>query len=266
MTFAMGRRFVVVDGVQDWKESDVKEHVAPALRGMAPDTTIALFAREDGRKTVPQLLVKIVRDVGGAVSAESQLKAKELPRWVLGEAQRLGLLLDPGAAQLLVARVGERQQRLLRELEKLRLAHGDAAQIGVGEVEDSTAIAAEHEVWGFVDALVARNHKATLRAYLELREQGEALPRLVPLMARRIREVLAIALRIERGESPAQIKASMKGNPWALDRRIKEARSSDPDALRDALESLAALELDTRGQSELDDETLALRALARIAA
>ena len=84
-------------------------------------------------------------------------------------------------------------------------------------------------------------------------------------MARRVRDVLAIATRLEAGESPAQVKDSLRMSPWAADRRIKEARASDAEALRRALEALAALELATRGGSELADDTEALRAIAAIA-
>jgi DNA polymerase-3 subunit delta len=51
-----------------------------------------------------------------------------------------------------------------------------------------------------------------------------------------------------------------------VDRRIREARGADPDALRAALIALADLELDTRGGSELDDDTTALRAIAAMTA
>jgi DNA polymerase-3 subunit delta len=174
--------------------------------------------------------------------------------------------LDNGAAQALVAQVGERQQRLLRELEKLALEHGPGARLGVEEVEDAAATSAERQVWGLVDALVARDHAGAVRAFLDLREQGEALPRLVPLIARRVRDTLAIAERLEAGESPAQVKGSIRGNPWAVDQRIKEARNTDADALRRTLETLAQLELDTRGMGDLSEDTAALRAIERIAA
>src|SRR4029077_14002050 len=42
-----------------------------------------------------------------------------LPAWVREQAARLGLALDSEASKALVAQVGDRQQRLLRELEKL---------------------------------------------------------------------------------------------------------------------------------------------------
>src|SRR5919112_4706421 len=53
MTFAIGRRFVVVDGAERWKDADVTGVVGPALAGLAPDTTVAFFAREDGRAKAP---------------------------------------------------------------------------------------------------------------------------------------------------------------------------------------------------------------------
>jgi DNA polymerase III subunit delta len=264
MTFAVGRRFLIVEGVERWKDADIEEQLGATLKDMPPETTVAFFAREDGRVKTPASLVALVKKVG-SVDVEATPKAKDLPSWAIAEAQRLGVTLERPAAQALVNSVGERQQRLLRELEKLAIEHGPGATLGMDEVE-AAAQSAEHQVWGLVDALVARNGTAATRAFLELREQGEAIARLIPLMARRIRDVLAIATRLERGESPAQIKETIRGNPWATDRRIKEARQTDTDSLRRALEALADLEVATRGGSELDDDTVALRAIATIAA
>jgi DNA polymerase-3 subunit delta len=266
MTLAVGRRFLVVDGVERWKDAEVAETLVPALLALAPDTTVSFFAREDGRAKAPAKLMAAVRKAGGDVAAEMTLKPRELPRWAVAEAAKLGLTLEKPAAQALVAHVGERQQRLLRELEKLALEHGAGGRIGVEEVEAVAAPSAERPVWDLVDALVARDGPGATRAFLELRAQGEALPRLVPLMARRVRDVLAIATRLEAGESPAQVKGSLKMSPYAADRRVKEARATDADTLRGTLEALADLELASRGLSELSEDTVALRAIAQIAA
>ncbi len=265
MTFSIGHRFLVVDGVERWKDADVKAHVVPAIKAMDPETTIAFFGRDDGRVKTPAALVDAVKKNGGVVGEEVTLKAKDLPRWVAAEAAKLGLTLDNAGARALVDAVGERQQRLLRELEKLAIGHGSGARLGEEEVAAVAAPSAERQVWGLVDALVAREHARATRAFLELREQGESLPRLVPLMARRVRDVLAVAVRLEAGESPSQLKAALKMAPWAADRRIREARGTDADALRAALEALAALELASRGMSDVSEDTAALRTLAAIA-
>lgn len=266
MTFALGRRFVIVDGVERWKEADVKAHVVPALQTMASDTTIAFFAREEGRFKISAALIEAVERAGGSVAAERTLKARELPRWLQGEASRLGVRLDRDAAQALVGQVGERQQRLVREVEKLAIELGPGARIGAEEVEAAATHSAERQVWGLVDAVVAGDGEAATRAYIALHAQGESVTRLVGLLGRRVRDVLEIALRLEAGEAPAEIKRGMKASAWVAERRIGEARSSDADRLRGALEALADLELATHGATELSDPTEAIRAIARIAA
>jgi DNA polymerase III subunit delta len=265
MTFAIGRRFIIVDGVERWKDSEVEASLAQVLADMSPDTTVAFFAREEARTKVPAKLTAAVKKAGGDVVAETALKARELPRWVVSEGERLGVKVEGAAAQALVAHVGDRQQRLLRELEKLALEHGEGATIGVEEVEGAAALSAERQIWGLIDAMVGGDRVQATRAFLELRAQGETLPRLVPLMARRIREVLVIAMRLEAGESPAQVKGSLKMSPWLADRRIKEARATDVEALQRALEELAELELASRGNSELTEYTAALQAIEGMA-
>ena len=266
MTFAIGRRFVIVDGVERWKDADVKQHLIPLLKDLDPETTIAFFGREDGRAKAPKALIDAVKAAGGDISTEQTVKARELPRWVQGQAQRLGIEIDHTAAQALVTAVGDRQQRLLREIEKLALEHGKGARLGIDDVEAVAAHSAEKQVWALVDALMAQDRAAATRTFLQLCAQGESLARLVPLMARRVREVLAIAERLELGESPSQVKASVKMPPWMADHRIREARRSDVDSLRRAVEALADLELASRGGEELDDDTVALRTIDAIAA
>jgi DNA polymerase-3 subunit delta len=117
MTFALGRRFVIADGVERWKDADA-EAVAAAMKGMDGETlTLAMFGREEGRAKVPDGLRKAVEAAGGTIAEESAIKPWELPSWLRARARELGLELDKAGARALVAQVGERQQRLLRELE-----------------------------------------------------------------------------------------------------------------------------------------------------
>jgi DNA polymerase-3 subunit delta len=264
MTFAMGRRFLIVEGVERWAEADVKAQLTPVMAAMPPETTVAFFAAEEGRQQAPKALHAAVTAAGGDIVAERVQKAKDLPRWVMDQAQRLGLRLDGSAARALVAQVGDRQQRILRELEKLALEHGSGAAIGVAEVEASVVSSAERQVWGLVDAVVARDRRAALAAYGVLRAQGEDAGRLVPLIARRLRDVTAIAVQLEAGAAPADIKAGLRMSPFAADRRIREARGADTAALQAAVAEIAELELATRGGSELGTETEATLTLLEI--
>jgi DNA polymerase-3 subunit delta len=265
MTLTPGRRFIVVDGVERWKDAEL-EPVEQALAAVPPDTTIAFFAREDNRANAPGRLAAAVTKAGGDVAAERNVKSWELPKWVAARARELELELDPGAAGALVAQVGERQQRLLRELEKLRLELGPGAHLDAEAVDRLTARSADRRAWTLADELVGRDAPAALRTYLGLTAQGERLESLIYQINRRLRQALDAAQRLEDGESPAQVKRSLRLPSKAADRLLADIRNTDLDALREAIGSMADLELDARGFREVPRETSAVRAMLRIAA
>lgn len=269
MTFAIGRRFLIVDGVERWRAADA-DLVATAVAAIPPDTTVVFFAREEGRTKVPDKLVEAVRKAGGDVSAEQTVKPWELPRWASAQAAQLGLQLHPAAARTLVRIVGERQQRLLRELEKVALElSADPASptpLDAEQVEQLVATSAERKVWTLADALVARDGAAATRAYLELRSQGERLTGLLYTIARRLRDALDVATRLAAGESAAQVRRGLRMPPKAAEQFVADVQRSDVAGLRAALTIVADLELASRGGTPLNEDTLAVEAIARIAA
>jgi DNA polymerase-3 subunit delta len=263
MTFALGRRFVIADGVERWKEADVKP-VAAAMEGMDQEAlTVAFFGREDGRVKVPAALLKAVEKVGGQVAAENVLKSRALPGWVVKQASELGFELDQQGAKALIAQVGDRQQRLLRELEKLALEYGEGARIGVEEVQESCASSVERKSWTLADALVAGDEKTATRLLLELRQQGDRLPSLLYQMVRRVREALAIAEALAAGQPPGQIRKTLRMPSFAADRLISDVSNRDVDAYRRALTILSDLEVESRGGggAALSEDTAAVRAV-----
>jgi DNA polymerase-3 subunit delta len=254
-----------VDGVEHWKDAQL-EPVEQALAAGPPDTTIAFFAREDNRASAPARLAAAVTKAGGNVAAERNVKPWELPKWVAARARELELELDPGAAGALVAQVGDRQQRLLRELEMLRLELGAGDRLDADAVDRLTARSAERRAWTLADELVGRDAAAALATYLGLTAQGERLESLIYQINRRLRQALDAAQRLEAGESPAQVKKSLRLPSKAADRLLTDVRNTDLDALREAIGSMADLELDARGFREAPRETSAVRAMLRIAA
>jgi DNA polymerase III subunit delta len=307
MTFALGQRVLIVDGAERYKEPEVREHLLGAMAAIPPDTTVAFFAREDGRAKAPSALHEAVEAAGGQIACEAAVKPWELAGWVREQAGRLGLSLDPAAAKALIAQVGERQQRLLRELEKLALGFGPArdagasgegaraggpapagaaggpgeasaapARVGVEQIEALAAYSTAWRAFSFADALVACDAPGALRSYLRLRAQGERLGGLIYLMASRLREAEAVAMRLQAGESPAAIKRGLRMPSKAADRFIADVAKTEPERLQRALRRIAALELDTRGgpplsrsrtpASSLEEDTLAVRAVLAIAA
>jgi DNA polymerase-3 subunit delta len=298
-------RVILVEGVERWREADVEKHLLPAMSQMPPGTTLALFAREDSRAKAPPAVAKAVEHAGGQVVAQMTVKPWHLVKWTREQAARLGLELDAEAAKALVELVGERQQRLLRELEKLAVARAGAAGAGGGagasagasggspeparvdaeEIRAGAARSAELRAYALADALVGGEARQATLAYLRLRGQGERLSGFTYLMAQRLRDALAIALRLNAGDKPAEIKRGLRMPSRAADRLLADVAKSDPDRLRRALRELAELELDSRGgapvrwsvslaehselalrSSALSEDTLAVRAIEAMSA
>ncbi len=287
MTLAVGRRVIVVEGVERWREADVEKELTPLMAEMPSETTLALFAREEARAKAPDALHKAVKRAGGQIVARMTVKPWELPKWAQEQGSRLGIVLDATAAKALVTQVGERQQRLLRELEKLALegeadpssaspSGSERRAVTVEDIERRTAHSAEFRAFALADALVGADAREATLSYVRLREQGERLSGLIYLMSSRLREALAVALRLQAGESEANVKRGLRMPPRAATRFVADVARSDPARLRTALGALADLELDSRGGAviasdrdplaSLDEDTLAVRAIQRITA
>jgi DNA polymerase III subunit delta len=274
MTLAIGRRVILVDGVERWKQGEVEQHLVPAMAQMPPNTTVALFAREESRSKAPAAVHDAVKRAEGQVVAQGTVKPWELPKWARAQAERMGISLDAAAANALVAQVGGRQQRLLRELEKLALEveiEGETQRVGVGDIERRAAHSAEWRSFALADALVGGDTAQATLAYLRVRRQGERLAGLTYLMAQRVREALLIALRLQAGESVGDVRRGLRMPPRAAERFVADVARTDPERLKQALGVLADMELDSRGgaaigssrssMAVLDEDTIALRAI-----
>jgi DNA polymerase-3 subunit delta len=277
MTFAIGRRVIVVDGVERWKQAEVEQHLAPAMGGMPPETTVALFAREEGRSKAPAAVHEAVKRARGQIVAQGTVKPWELGKWARAQGARMGIELDAAAANALVAQVGGRQQRLLRELEKLALEveiEGETQRVSVEEIERRAAHSAEYRSFALADALVGGDTAQATLSYLRVRRQGERLAGLTYLMAQRMREALQIALRLQAGESVGDVRRGLRMPPRAAERFVADVARADPERLKRALGVLADMELDSRGGAAigssrtpfatLDEDTIALHAIEAI--
>ena len=267
MTLAIGRRFIVIDGVERWKDKEL-DALEDALGALPPDTTIAFFAREDSRSKAPGRLHDAVKKAGGDVSCEASVKPWELPKWVRARAHELGFELEDDASRILVRQIGERQQRLLRELEKLALAVEPGARVDASAIEELTAVSAERKTWSLADALVAGDASQAIRLYLALRAQGERVPGLLYWMSQRVRTAHEVAVALDAGQAAAQIKRGLRMPSRAADRLIADARSSGVDKLRTMLEEIADLELASRGGGDggAGEDTAGLMTIRRVTA
>ncbi|MFL5910675.1 MAG: DNA polymerase III subunit delta [Gaiellaceae bacterium] len=266
MTFATGTRYLLADGAEAWKAGDL-EPLEAGLGSMPPDTVLVLIAR--GK--VPARLVKAVEKAGGEQRDYAAPKPWELPKWVRERAQEEGLELDSEASKALVAVVGQRQQRLARELERLAIEVHPQKRLSADDVVRLAAREASSGAYDLADALVARDVSATLRLAEDLIGRGEAPGRLTYPIVRRLRDVHRAAELLEAGLPDKAVAGELKMPPWAAKRTLAHAKKADRDQLARALCEFAALEVDLRGGlhgrgGQLDEDTAFSLTLVRSAA
>jgi DNA polymerase III subunit delta len=260
MSLMDSRRYLLADGVERWRDKQL-EVVAAAVGELPPDLTLVLIARAKA----PAKLKKAVEAAGGELHEFEAPKAREMPRVLVAEAQRLGFRLEPAAARLLVDRMGAGPVRLRNELERLALWAGEGGEVGLGDLEAMIADTSEAAVWSLSDALLERDAAAALRIAERLIGQGENVTGLIYGLASRLRNACAAAAQLEEGVAPKQVESSLKMHPYAARQLVGRVRGTELASLRMATETLAELELWCRGGADYGDElalTLALRRAA----
>jgi DNA polymerase-3 subunit delta len=260
MSLMDSRRYLLADGVERWRDRQL-EAVVGALGALPPDLTLVLIARAKA----PAKLAKAVRAADGEIHEFEAPKARDMPRTLVADAQRLGFRLEPAAARILVDRMGSNPVRLANELERLALWAGDGGEVGVADLEEMIADTSEAAVWSLSDALVEGDPAAALRIGEQLISQGENVTGLIYGLASRLRGACAAAAQLEQGVPPRQVESSLKMHPYAAKQLVARLGKIDLANLRLATEALAELELWCRGGADYGDElalTLALRSMA----
>jgi DNA polymerase III subunit delta len=263
LTFDPGTRYVLVDDAGSWKAAQLGPLEA-TLADMPPDSVLVVVVRG---KPLKQLCTAIDK-AGGEHREYAAPKPWELPRWAAERGRDLGLQLDKEAAKELVALVGQGQQRLSRELEKLALAIHPRTTLSVGDVEELAARDTSPQVYDLADALVAGDLRTTLALAERLESHGERPGRLVFPVVRRLREVHRAAALLDSGMPDAKVGEALRAPPWLAKKTVARAKKADRAALERAICVFADLEIEMRGggEAQLDEDTAFSLALARAAA
>lgn len=260
MSLMDSRRYLLADGVERWRDRQL-DAVAAALSGLPPELTLVLIARAKA----PAKLLRAAKAVKGEVHEFEAAKARDLPRLLVGDAQRLGFRLDPGAARVMVERMGANSVRLQHELERLALWAGEGGEVGAADLEAMVSDTSETAVWALSDALLERDSARAAAIAERLIAQGENVTGLIYGLASRLRKACAAVAQLEDDVPRKQVESSLGMHPYAARQLVGRLEGTSLDDLRDAIVALADLEVWCRGGADYGDElalTLALRQAA----
>jgi DNA polymerase-3 subunit delta len=260
MSLTESRRYLLADGVERWRDRQLEE-VSAALGDLPPDLSIVLISRAKA----PAKLAKAVKAAKGEIHEFEAPKARDMPRQLVGDAQRLGFRLEPTAARMLVDRMGANPVRLGHELERLALWAGEAGEVTAADLDAMVSDTSEAAVWSLSDALLERDPGRALRIAERLISQGENVTGLIYGLASRLRKACAAAAQLEAGVPPKQVESGLGMHPYAAKQLVGRIREASLDDLRDATVALADLEVWCRGGADYGDDLALALALKRAA-
>ncbi|GAB7386597.1 DNA polymerase III subunit delta [Bacillaceae bacterium] len=246
--------FFLTGGKAPAKVEHDLEQFAAYLQSPPEYATIVFVVKEDKlderKKIVKQLKAQ------GALVPFPRLKEQELLEWVMKRAARLGVKIEPSAAQQLVARAGDTLQALHHELEKLALYVGNGGEITGDAVTQLVSRTLEHDVFTLIDKVANVQTDAAFHILYDLLKLNEEPIKILNLLARQFRHMLQVKILAGQGYSPKQIASTLKLHPYAVKLVSQQAARFREKDLRAILCMLA--DEDLRMKTGRIDKTLSL--------
>ncbi len=174
------------------------------------------------------------------------VEAGRLPAWIAGRLKAQGFSAGPDALDWLAQRVEGNLLAARQEIDKLALLL-PAGRLELAQVQAAVTDVARYDVGQLPDALYQGQLARYSRILAHLREEGEALPRILWQLSNALRLLLRLQSGLQRGEALPRLLAAQR--VWEKRRPLVEAalqRLSLP-RLEQALTRLALLDRQAKG-------------------
>ena len=187
-----------------------------------PDTVLLVTSQEWSKKHAGKWSEAIAK--AGHLVVFWPLKSHELGDWLQQRLRSRGLVATPDAVQRLADRVEGNLLAAAQEVDKLALlAGGSREAIDAGQMEKLVADSSRFDVFTLVDAALAGETARAVRMLAALRAEGEQVAGLMPMVAREVLGLCALARASEGGRlAQAMRDAHVWQNKQAADRRAIE--------------------------------------------
>ena len=167
-------------------------------------------------------------------------RTAEIAAFVRREAERQGIALERGAAELLAERAGPQLLWLRQEIAKLALLAGDGRGVTRAHVAAGTQDASESPIWDLTDAIGEGRAGDALGVLARLLAAGAPPPVLLGSIVSHFRRLL----RVAHG-------AEVSGPPFVQRKLAQQARRFGAARLRASLDAIHDTDLALKGEGAL---------------
>ncbi len=184
--------------------------------------------------------VKAFRDPLAMVDCEAPRRARDVVAFVRAEAERQGVSLDGGAAQLLAEQVGPNLLLLRQEVAKAALLAEPGETLDRARVAEGASDVAEQPIWDLTDAIGEGRTGDAVATLRRLLDRGAPAPVVLGALASHMRKLT----RVRCGGSVA-------GPPFVVRKLESQARRYREARLVACLEAIAEVDEVLKGRGSL---------------
>ena len=198
-----------------------------------PESTILIFVgyRPDKRKTLYKKLLTTAE-----VEEFNDWTAPSIKKWIKNK-----IALEDDTIDYLIEVVGNDLYRLDSEIAKLATYGG---VITPKEINLLVSPTLSNSVFDFTDAISQKDHRKALRLFAALRQQGESIFAIFPMIIRNFRILLLYKNKLQAGQDRRTIMSDLKIPPFVASKVHSQADNYSLDVLQQCYKSL--LEIDVQ--------------------
>jgi DNA polymerase-3 subunit delta len=235
------RRLVVVDGADKLDTADW-EALEGYLAAPPAETTLVFVAEKfDLRRSVFSRANKRKE-----VHVAEPLTERSLPAFVRSRAAERGVQLGPGVDSAIAAAVGADAAAIDDAVARLGLYAGVGGTAREEDVAEVVTAVRQRSVFELVDAIGGRKRADAVALLERLLAAREEPLRLLALLARHYRQLLAARIETHRGAGEAEIASKLGVHPFVAKKLSAQCGRFSGAELETALARLARADLDLK--------------------
>ncbi len=261
LPFLTDRRIVVARDVGRFNADEL----GPMLGYLADplDTTELVLIAGGGR--LAKKLSDAVTAAGGHVTdTNPPRKAGDRTAWLRGEAELHGVRLDAGAANRIAEQLGDDMGRLDGIVSVLHSTFGEGVRLTASDIEPFLGDAGDVPPWDFTDAIDGGETAKALTLMSRMMNGGERHPlQIMAILHNHYAKLARLDGVDARGEREAADAMGIKPG-FPAKKALGNYQRRGGGGVKRAIGLLAAADLDLRGATDLDSETVMEVLVARL--
>lgn len=249
------KRLVVVEGIPKFEKEDME-----SLPSLLHEGTVLVVSdpQPDKRLSATKVLMKLA-----TVKEFTPLARPALRAWVRQYLRERGASMDAAGEELLFSLVGDEQEVLSSELQKLA-SSPRRASLSTDDVRAVAVPWGEREIWHLTRLLADGNEREALQYAAAMLRQGEDAYSLWNMLLWTLRSLVSVTIACAEGVTQPQAIASRCGVPFPTARNLlPAAKRIRKDALKPLVEWAADADIalktgGIRATAEGNEELVAL--------